>query len=165
MRPETTRMAWWSGRLVIVTDADALMLELDNDTWKGVKQAALTRISDRPIDLMASNNGELLMLKEDGVWQWNAGDRLRPYKWTSAELQTGGVSLTSFRAAMEDRGGARLTVTTHEGGSWSASVSCDKPGRLGRLPKSRSCKATLEGVGEISALYLGTSYATLGEGT
>ena len=90
LAPQTARLAYHKGALFVVTDNISFILWLDGNTYADVKYKKMTTISDEPVDMFETRQGELVMLFRDGkVSQWNAGNTLRPYKWLSANIDAG----------------------------------------------------------------------------
>ena len=100
LEPHTVRMAYHKGALFVVTNKISFILWLDNNTYADTKYKKMVTISDEPVDMFETRQGELLfMQKTMNIEQWNAGNRLRPYKWVSAIVDTGFVfDLTRLRA-------------------------------------------------------------------
>lgn len=91
LRPDTTRLIYYKGYIICVTDEVSFMLLLDNKTYAAsAATAVMSTISDTPIDMVRSDTGELLFLDANGLLsQWNAGTTLRPYYWLSAPFIVG----------------------------------------------------------------------------
>lgn len=100
LAPHTTRLAYHKGALFVVTDAISFILWLDNNTYHDTKHKKMVTISDMPIDLITTRQGELLLLQQNAkIEQWGAGTKLRPYRWVSACIDTGFLfDLTRVRA-------------------------------------------------------------------
>lgn len=90
LEPHTTRLAYSKGALFVVTNKISFILWLDTNTYQDAKHKKMVTISDVPTDMFTTRQGELLLLQQDArIVQWNAGNRLRPYKWLSATINTG----------------------------------------------------------------------------
>jgi hypothetical protein len=163
MRPETARLAYWRGLLFCVTDRESLVIQMDPEN-RDFQAGALATISDRPVDMTVTASGELMMLEGDTVWQWDAGDSLRPYAWDSAVLESpGDVSWTAVRAGVR---GQATFVLEDEGGTARAERVLDspRPARVPRLGRRRRWRVGFRGTGTVEWAELGTSLASLGPG-
>lgn len=134
LQPETVRLACWEGYVFCATDAITFMLDIDGDTYGDIKLGELVTLSDSPIDMRATNTGQLAMLyvvklEEDSeewlewhVGIWDNGDTLRPYEWTSREL-TGGAnraaSTTDFMKALAASASQSSSTKEPMGCTWS----------------------------------------------
>jgi hypothetical protein len=163
LRPETIRMAYWRGMLMFVTDVAGFILDLDTDTYGGYQLGALSAISDRPVDLLCSNNDELLLLENGEIRQWNAGPRFRPYLWRSAELFFDGRT-TPTVAKVGITGRSALTLINELGDEYTTDIVSDAPARLKRLGRYMSWRVQLTGTGEVRYLDLATANSTLSRG-
>lgn len=86
LEPHTTRLAYYQGALFIVTNKASFILWLDDKAYADTKYKKLVAISDRPISMLTSRQGELLLLNEDGIYQWNASNTRRPFVWVSEDI-------------------------------------------------------------------------------
>lgn len=100
LAPHTARFAYYKGALFVVTEKISFILWIDSSTYADSKNKKMTTISDEPIDMTVTRQGELLLLQQNGtIVQWNAGTKLRPYRWVSADIDTGFMfDLTRLRA-------------------------------------------------------------------
>lgn len=157
LRPETVRLAYYKGYIVCVTDEVSFMLLLDTNTYRAsASVAAMSTITDTPIDMVLSDTGELLMLDDAGMlWQWNAGDTLRPYLWVSAPVITG-VQYWWPTAMVKVDGAVTYSVLAQNGRRYSRLVTRDTPFRTNRLLRNREHNIQFEGTGAVS-------YARIGE--
>jgi hypothetical protein len=175
--PETFMTAYWRGRVVFTTRSAACMLEVDNDSYKGYALGALTTQDLLPggrrlLDMAVSRTGELLLLASDGIWQFDAGDRLTPYEWESADLALGCLAAPSVgRAVFRGGRGAAdfsLVAPPRRGRSgrlsWSTRIVGDRPFRMARLGRRAEWRAALSGTSTVERFLLGTSLATLEAG-
>lgn len=155
-RPETTRLAYYAGNLFCVTESVSFILLMDGGTYgTDGEYAFMSTISDKPIDMVLTDSGELLMLMDDGsLNQWNSGNKLRPYKWVSAPIQYGNRGwFTAGRVRLQ--GSVNFTVISERGNAYSRMVTLDRSFRLPRFGASRDYKVMFEGTGEVTGLMLG----------
>ena len=90
LQPHTMRFAYYKGALFMVSEGGSFIYWLDGTTYKDAAHKKFVAISDEPVDMVTTRQGELLLLRADGmVQQWDAGDNLRPYLWMTNLLETG----------------------------------------------------------------------------
>ena len=154
IRPETARFAYWRGYLVCVTDAISFMLEIDSGTYNDVKTASLVTISDKPVDMTTTQSGELILLQDSMLWQWNAGSTYRSYIWESRELGFGGESTPTVAKVRTD--GVTLRIMGFDGAYYyERFVPDEMPVRLKRLGRQRNWRLRLSGKGTVEYIALG----------
>lgn len=163
MRPDTVRLAYWRGYIFCITDNISFLLEINAGIYKDYDLGALTTISDKPTHMMVSDNGELLMLENQGVYQWSAGKTLRPYEWESRELSWG--SKASPTSAKVRSTGTTFDLKT----SWVDThfkrfVSDEKPFRIPRLGRHLFYKISFTGTGTVEFAELGSAEVTVNAG-
>ena len=160
IRPDTVRLAYWRGYVVCVTDAIAFMLEIDAGTYNDETGANLVTISDSPVDLITDDAGELLMLQDDIIWQWNAGKTYRKYQWISRELGENGES-TPLAAKVRTTG-IKLQIIDAEGGHlFERFVPDETPVRLARLGRRVPWRLGFTGTGTVEYAALGMTMNTV----
>lgn len=165
IRPETIKLAYWRGRVVIATTEGTWLLEIDNDTFHGYKLGALTELSIRPDDIMVSNNGQLLYLDDNKVWQFNASQDRMVYYWLSSEFFFDGKTApTVLKLGMDSN---TKTVVDFIVGNKRQTLEVkgrDPILRLPRLGRNITCQIGLFGTADISYLELGTALNTISAG-
>lgn len=166
LAPHTARLAYHKGALFVVTDKISFILWLDSTTYHDTKNKKMVTISDIPVDMVTTRQGELLLLLADGkIIQWNAGDKLRPYSWVSTPIDTGFYfDLTRVRAkvlshtatiALEsDRGSVSRNFPTGD-----VSIPYNRHGRRKELQLS------VTGIGEVSEIVAGVCDIDMGAKT
>lgn len=164
LRPDTVRLAYWRGYLICVTDMVSFMLEIDGDTYKDFQLGALVTISDKPVDMITTTTGELLMMDADSlVYQWNAGSTLRPYIWESRELSFGGESAPTT-AKIRTQGTLFKLLTPYSDLAYERFVYDEKPFRLGRLGRHLNYRVGFYGTGNVDFIDLGMMELTVNRG-
>jgi hypothetical protein len=162
-KPETTRLAYWEGRLFVVTDVISFILYIDAKTTGDAEYGLLTTISDRPKDMLVTDNGSLLMLEDNSIWQWDSDNTYRPYEWESANIDFNAQSTP--QSVEVDTDGIKFTLLVPDKElSTSKFIMGFKPVRLERLGFWRFYRVRFEGIGKVDQVKLGTSYKTLMEG-
>lgn len=163
LAPHTTRLAYHKGALFVVTDRISFILWLDSNTYADTKYKKMVTISDEPIDMVETRQGELILLQQDGsVVQWNAGSKLRPYKWVSADIDTGFLfDLTRVRATILNASSEISLISPHTTITrmFPAGDTNIPFGRHGRV-KQFNIMAT--GIGELTELVAGVSEIDMG---
>lgn len=155
LSPHTMRLAWHKGALFIVSENITMMYWYDSNTYGDTKHKRLVTLSDAPIDLLQTRQGELLMMTVNGVYQWNAGNKWRPYKWVSEFIDSGFYyDITRIRANVDNH---HVTVTVE---SDRANISRLFPVGDTVIPFSRhgrrkEFQLRVEGTGEVLELAIG----------
>lgn len=163
VRPETVRMAYWRGYLFIVTDIISFLLEIDGKTYMDFELGSLTTLSDRPVDLLVTDSGELLLLEERFIYQWEAGNSYREYQWESREYDFNGES-SPTSAKVRSRNTEFTITNTKLLTSYSRKIFSEQPFRLGRLGRSYNFRIGFHGIGAVEYAEVGMMNTTLGAG-
>lgn len=164
IRPDTARLAYWRGYLVCVTDVVSFMLEIDGDTYSDFRTGELVTISDKPVDMLLTDTGELVMLDADRlVYQWNAGDSLREYIWESRELTFGGAA-SPTTAKVRSFNTLFKLLTPHPDLAYARHVTDEEPFRLGRLGRHLNYRVGFYGTGDVDFVQLGMAELTVNKG-
>lgn len=162
LEPHTMRLAYHKGGLFVVSDTISFILWLDRETYADAAHKNLVTISDEPIDMAQTRQGELLMLMEDGVYQWAAADSYRKYLWVSEPIQSGFLlGLTRIRTKVLD---SNVEVTLES--EWGEVSRWHAPGS-GTIPYTRLARhhehfIRAEGTGELTELVAGVSGYDIG---
>lgn len=180
--PHTARMGLYQNYLFIITDIVSFVLNLDRDKYSDTAGGELSTISDRPIDLITTNTGELLLLENNELRMWDAGGTFRPFFWESRELigQDGIRTNITFGAARQDEARgvtwAPVSAKIHTKGTkfslispvqdpaYERSVSSEAWFRLPRIGRNLWYKIRLEGIQAVDFVAMGTSNFTLNQG-
>lgn len=163
LRPDTVRLAYWRGYIICVTDVVSFLLELDGKTYADYSPGALVTISDKPVDMRVTDSGELLMLENDSLWQWDAGSKLRPYKWESRELSWGGKSSPTMAKVRTTDITFKL-LTPWPDVFYERHIVDEKPVRLGRVGRHLNYRLGFYGTGTVEFAQLGTAEITVNKG-
>lgn len=157
LQPHTTRLAYHKGALFIITDAISMMMWINSSTYQDSRNKKLITISDKPIDMTQTRQGELLLMLEDGIYQWNASNKWRPYKWVSERIDAGfHYDITRIRARVHNDD---VTITTE---SERTRVSRVFPIGERSIPFRRHGKVkeftiAIEGIGELEEITAGVA--------
>lgn len=160
VRPETVRLAYWRGYLICVTDMVSFMLEIDGGTYNDSKNSALFTISDKPVALTTTQSGELLLLEDDIIYQWHAGNSLRPYIWRSRELGLGG-EYTPTVAKVRTNGITLRLLDSDLRHLYERFVADENPVRLARLGRQRHWYLEFRGTGSVDYAALDVIFNVL----
>lgn len=163
LQPETVRLAYWRGYLICVTDVISFMLEIDGATYASYQLGALTTISDNPVDMQVTENGELLMLEGDTLYHWDAGGTYREYLWESTKLTFGGEGSPSVAQIKTSQTIFEILDSESRIYFWQE-VFNDKPFRLPRFGRPSKFRVGLRGVGTVEQIKLAMMFATLEQG-
>jgi hypothetical protein len=173
MCPGTVMLTYWRGRIVFINLVSRYMLAIDHDSYKGFQLGALTELSDKyPLDIMTTDNGELLLLHPSGLEQFDAGDELRTYRWESAPLPFHGetaptVLKLGLRPTAE---GVRILLRPEldrisaQEEIYETKVYDDRPVRLKRLGRNKDYILEIRGSAPVDYAYLGTSLSGVDKG-
>jgi hypothetical protein len=156
LRPDTARLAYYKGYIICVTAVVSFMLLIDTATYRTAAQvAAMSTLSDTPVDMVRSDSGELLFLSDTGMLsQWNAGETLRPYRWVSAPFIAGSQHWYPVGCVYVN-GSTIYNIMGDNGKLFSRLVTTDKPFRTRRLSRNRRHSVEFTGVGEVSYFRIG----------
>lgn len=165
LSPETVRLAYHEGYLICVTDKISFRLLLDNKTYQAEAQnALLTTFSDVPDDMIVSDNGELLLLSDGYVKQWNAGDTLRPYKYVTRPIMTGYQMWLPAAEVHVIEGATEFTLIAENRTEFSRRITLDRVFRTPRLNRNRKYYVMFAGTGEVTFFRLGQTITDTGQG-
>lgn len=164
LRPDTVRLAYWRGYLVIVTEVASFLLELEGDTYNDFRTGELVTISDKPVDMHTTTSGELMMLDDNRlIYQWNAGATYRKYMWESREISFGGTSSpTTAKVRTFDTLFKLLTPLADL--AYERRVFNEEPFRLGRLGRHMQYRVGFYGTGDVEYVAIGMAELTVNAG-
>lgn len=162
-RPDTVRLAYWRGYLICVTDVVSFMLEIDGNTYQDFELGSMITISDKPVDMITTDSGELMMLEDRFVYHWNAGKTLREYAWESRELSFGGRASPTVAKIRTDHIKFRL-LTPKTGLFYERIVTDENPFHLGRVGRHLNYRMGFYGTGTVEFANLGMMMTTINEG-
>lgn len=162
LQPHTMRLAYHKGALFVVSDSISFILWLDRTTYSDAEHKNLVTFSDEPTDMVQTRQGELLLLMEDGVYQWAAADKYRKYKWVSEPIQSGFLlALTRIRAkVLNNNVEVTLECPWGEVSRWHSPQSGTIPYQ--RLARHHEHFIRAEGTGELTELVAGVSGYDIG---
>jgi len=163
LQPETVRLAYWQGYLICVTDVISFMLEIDGKTYSSYELGALTTISDNPVAMQVTENGELLLLEGDVIYHWDAGSSFREYLWESTKFSFGGEGCPGVAQIKTDQTVFEL-LDIDSRVYYHRDVFNEKPFRLPRFGRPVKFRIGLRGTGVVERIKLATMLATLEQG-
>lgn len=163
LAPHTARFAYYKGALFVVTEKISFILWIDSNTYADSKNKKMTTISDEPIDMTVTRQGELLLLHQNGIIvQWNAGAKLRPYRWVSADIDTGFMfDLTRLRAKVLNAD-TQISLISDRATITRRFVTGDTIIPFGRHGRVRQFNIEAVGTGEITEIVTGLSEVDMG---
>lgn len=162
LQPHTMRLAYHKGALFVVSDAISFIYWVDSNTYKDTKHKRLVTISDLPIDMTETRQGELLLMTDAGVFQWNASDALRPYLWVSEDIDANFLyAITRIRLNVLN-GAVDCAIESKWGDMVRRFVVGDTTIPFGRLGRHKNFNLRIEGTGEVSELEIGVSKLDMG---
>lgn len=163
LAPHTARFAYYKGALFVVTEKISFILWIDSSTYADSKNKKMTTISDEPIDMTVTRQGELLLLQQNGtIVQWNAGTKLRPYRWVSADIDTGFMfDLTRLRAKVLNAD-TQISLISDRATITRRFPTGDTIIPFGRHGRVRQFNIEAVGTGEITEIVTGLSEVDMG---
>lgn len=163
LAPHTARFAYYKGALFVVTEKISFILWIDSNTYADSKNKKMTTISDEPIDMTVTRQGELLLLQQNGtIVQWNAGTKLRPYRWVSADIDTGFMfDLTRLRAKVLNAD-TQISLISDRATITRRFPTGDTIIPFGRHGRVRQFNIEAVGTGEITEIVTGLSEVDMG---
>ncbi|ETD67553.1 hypothetical protein V757_11225 [Pelistega indica] len=88
LKPQTMRLGWHDGRLFVTSDDESYIFFMDSEVFGDNSYSRLTKLSIKPTHYHTGRNGELFILYDHAIHQWNAGLQVMPYTWKGAILDT-----------------------------------------------------------------------------
>jgi hypothetical protein len=153
---DTVRLGYWNGFVFCAMGDNSFVLQIDTDSYGSSDQGQLAYISDHPVDMMTTASGELLMLENNVVWQWNAGAAYRPFKWTSGPLRLMGKG--SFNTLKVKSAGVSARLSAPDSSIfYDRYAPDDEPVRLKRLGRHDHYFLTLSGWNPVESAELGVA--------
>ena len=96
-------------------------------------------------------------MKEDGVYQWNASNKYRPYRWVSEFIDTGFYfGITRVRAFV-DRTSVKITTESDRATVERFFPPGDTVIPFSRHGRRKEFQVRVEGTGEVLELAIGVS--------
>lgn len=163
MQPTTARLAFWRGYIFFVSNSHSFILEIDGDTYADYRIGSLSEISDKPIDMVVSDTEELLMLENNSVWQWNAGDTYRNYFWKSRELSLTGKH-TPLIGKVRGAGTHFCIMPENSRLSFCRYIGDDTPFRIRRMGRNLNYFISFSGSSPVEYVSIGTAFMTINTG-
>lgn len=163
MQPETAVPVEFDGKLYCFLNNGAFALTLPQGPEAGWANDGHTDLSDRGVvDAFVTRQGQFLILKEDGLYEWNRGDTLRPHKWVSGEFVAPtpycfGAGHIFFRNGPEH---VKIEVDQHT--ALDRDVLSNRVYRLPMWACGTRWTFTLSGTGQVSLLSTAASMQDLG---
>jgi hypothetical protein len=156
LHPENIQLGYYAGSLFFTTPERGYVLFLDKGTYQEAPLGRLTTITDTPTQWLTGRNGELFLLQDNMVKQWNTGTSYRPFTWELAGFET--PDLEHFSTARVSADGA---VDFKLGGSGrplaQRTSAVDKTFRLPHSGHHTKHSVRLEGVWRVWRLRLATT--------
>jgi hypothetical protein len=163
LRPETMRLAYYMGAVYCVSDTISFVMWIDASTYTEYEYQRLSTISDAPLDMVLTRNGQLLFLQDGGIWQWNSGSALRPYEWLSEPVNASFIySVSRAHVTVRDYSTEFQMVAPHSVYSRILAAPWDDGFALKRLGRHKQYYIRFSGIGEVEYARLGVSYEELG---
>ena len=156
LQPHTMRFAYYHGALFMVSEGGSFIYWMDSITYKDTEHKRFVAISDTPVDMVTTRQGELLLMRQDGmIQQWNAGENLRPYLWMTNNLETGflfDITRIGLNVASRD---VKATLFFDGGSETRTFPSGERVIPFGRHGRHKWFQVEFFGTGEIRSFVAG----------
>lgn len=163
LRPETMRLAYYMGAVYCVSDTVSFVLWVDASTYSEYEYQRLSTISDTPLDMVLSRNGQLLFLQGGKIWQWNSGSTLRPYEWVSEPVSASFIySVSRAHVTLLDYSTDFTIYTPYSEYTRTLAAPWDTTFALKRRGRHMQYYIRFRGIGEATYARLGVSQEELG---
>lgn len=177
VHPDTVRLGRYYNYLFCVTDEVSFILNIDLNMNADPKGTELSTISDKPIDMVNTDTGDLLMLEDGNITIWDKCVKYRTFIWESRELvghnekglllsgRTGtearGVSWSPASAKVHTKDTKFTLKTPLQDNAYTRKVVDEEFFRLPRVGRNLWYKVRLEGISDVDFVYLSTDNFTL----
>lgn len=161
--PESVRPVAFNGHLFVFARGGSFVLSLANGPEAGWPLDTHSTLSDTDVvDAFVSRTGDFFIVKATGVYQWDRGGTLRPYRWQSPEL-VAPVPVNFAAGNLSFRGGAvDVKITTDGRTALDRSVLSSRVFTLPMWATGTRWRVMLEGTGSVSLFSMATSMKELG---
>lgn len=160
--PESATPAVFGGQLFVFLKNGAFVMSLPSTAKEGWTLNNHTTLSDTGvINAFVTRMGEFLIVKPDGVYQWDRGATLRPYRWVSPE-SVSPVPINFGAANLFFEGGSVEVTINNEAQTFERTVLSSRQFRLPKHMQGDRWKVTLEGTGAVRLFSMATSMQELG---
>lgn len=159
--PETVLPAIYNGFLFVFARGGAFVLRLPNGPQSGWELDTHSELSDREVyQAFTTRNGNFMLLKPDGLWEWDKGNTLREHRWESMDvLFPAPVNLSA--GIVRVNGSEQIRVTVEGKEVIDRDVIHRRAFRLPAWAQGAEWKIRLTGTGKVSIVDLATSMREL----
>lgn len=170
--PWTMRGVVHDGYYFGFTDTHSIRFKVPDSIHEDVQIETLTTLSIRPSAVYRSDQDELFFATADGIYQWNAGDGYKRFKW-QGKLQTlpGYTAMTAYKL-VQDFAENRVKHTAYKRHRselvrepvvlGDKIVQDSRPHRLKSGYATLAFDVEISGTGEVWEYHVATSVAELG---
>ena len=170
--PETARFGFYEGFLFIITDKISFILDIDGEPYGDLKGTELTTISDSPVAMETSSAGQLMLLIDGKVWNWNGSDKFRKFLWESRELTLDGGGNNQPLASMWSPASVKIRsddvrftlISPVTGDAFTRKSLGERPFRVPRVGRHTHWFIRLEGKKPVDFVDIGTATFTVNSG-
>lgn len=163
LQPHTAVPVEFGGKLFVFMAGGAFAIDTPESPETGVVFDDHTELSDRGvIDAFVSRNGDMFLLKADGLYLWDRGAKLRPHKWESKEFVTPTPVHMGAVHAVFDGAAENVKLVVDRRTVIDRSVDSSKVARLPMWATGTRWHVTLEGTAKVKLLSVAPSMHDLG---
>lgn len=163
IHPETAIPVQHDGKLFVFARNGAFVMTLPQGPESGWDADMHSELSDRGVlDAFVTRTGDFMILKPDGLYQWNRGSGLRPHQWEShvhvdPRPRSYGAGHIFFQYGPEN-----VKIEVDQRVVLNRQVLSSRVFRLPMWAYGTRWKFTLSGTGQVSLLSLSESMQGLG---
>lgn len=163
MMPESATPVEVGGKLYVFMQNGAFVFTFAGGPEGGWDMDDHSELSDRGvIDAFVTRTGDFYLLKEDGLWQWDRGNDLRPHEWESNEHVTSTPVAMGAGHLHFDFGAENVKIEVNGREALNREVKSSRVFRLPMWASGTRWTFTLTGTGRVSLLSISPSMADLG---
>ena len=159
--PQSITSAFYGGKLFVFGEGGAFAVSLRGTGEDGWQMDSHTELSDTGAKAVTTRQGDLYLIKNDALWQWDRGATLRPHEWRSAEYVTN--TEVNFGAGhVRVTGGPEYVDVEVDGRpALTRTVLTSRQFRLPNWAVGTRWHVTLRGTGKVVLASLATSMKEL----
>lgn len=161
--PESVIPVQYDGKLFVFARNGSFVMKMPAGPEQGWEADSHSELSDRDVmDAFVTRQGELMLLKPSGLYQWNAGRRLRPHIWESHEqVMRTPVSFGAGKIFFH-HGQEHVKVEVDRKAVVDRDVPSERVFRLPMWADGTRWKFTLSGTGKVSLFSIAAAMQDLG---
>lgn len=163
MIPQSALPIECGGKIFVFMERGAFIIKSPSDVEQGWDNDAHTELSDRGVHQVFENpQGEFYLMKDDGVYLWNRGEKLRPHRWVSSvSVAENAIPLTvGYLIADYNKEYVKITVDRRE--ILSREVTSGRTFRLPKWAEGARWQIELSGTASVKLISIASGTHELG---